>query len=115
MLWGGIVAAPLPVLWPYCRGIFDLCAVHFLSGLGWAAWEVGMSLNFFKKIDHTKKIEVVSLYNYIGVTTQVLGTVLGAILFNHFLKMSFDQLFIVAGIIRLIAVFGLRKPRLSAN
>jgi len=113
LLYGGILAAPLPALWPFCTSVTLMFLVHFLSGLGWACWEVGMSLNFFKKIDQSKKIEVVSLYNYIGVLTQVLGTIVGALLFKHVLKSNFDILFIVAGIIRLMAVLGLRKPRLQ--
>ena len=113
LLYGGIIAAPLPAVWPFCTNVTMMFLVHFVSGIGWAAWEVGMSLNFFKKIDQEKKIEVVSLYNYIGVVTQVVGTIIGAFLFNHVLKSNFDILFIVAGIIRLLAIFGLRKPRLN--
>jgi MFS family permease len=114
LIWGGMLAAPLPLLWPVCTTIPSMMLLQFMSGVGWAGWEMGLSLYFFSRIKGEKKIEVVSLYNYVGVITQVIGTVLGAMLFKHLLKENFDYLFIVSGIVRFFAVMGMRKPRLVA-
>lgn len=114
LIWGGMLAAPLPMFWPVCTTVPSMMFLHFLSGVGWAGWEMGLSLYFFSRIQGEKKIEVVSLYNYVGVITQVIGTVLGAILFRNLLKENFDALFVVSGIVRFLAVLGMRKPRLVA-
>jgi MFS family permease len=109
---GGLVSGQLPMLWPVCTTMPAMMSLHFLSGMGWASWEMGLSLYFFSRIQGEKKIELVSLYNYIGVMTQVIGTVLGALVFSHLLGRNFDALFVVSGIVRFLAVLGLRKPRL---
>ncbi|AZZ36593.1 hypothetical protein CIK05_07255 [Bdellovibrio sp. qaytius] len=114
LIWGGMLAAPLPMLWPVCTTVTSMAILQFFSGVGWAGWEMGLSLYFFSRIKGEKKIEVVSLYNYVGVITQVIGTVLGAVMFSHLLKSNFDTLFVVSGIVRFIAVLGMRKPRLVA-
>lgn len=111
---GGLIAGPLPMLWPVCQSVPSMVVLQLVSGIGWASWEMGLSLYFFSRIKGEKKIEVVSLYNYIGVVTQVFGTVMGALVFSHLLGRNFDILFVVAGIVRFIAVLGLRKPRLVA-
>ncbi|MFN3455706.1 MAG: MFS transporter [Pseudobdellovibrio sp.] len=113
LLWGGIIASPLPALWPFCSTVVMMCLVHLVSGIGWAAWEVGLSLYFFKSIDSKYKIETISLYNYLSIFTQVLGTLLAAYLFRNHLDSNFDVLFIMAGLVRLIAILGLRTPRLA--
>lgn len=112
LIWGGILAAPLPMFWPVCNTVPSMMVLQFLSGVGWAGWEMGLSLYFFSRIKGEKKIEVVSLYNYVGVLTQVVGTVLGALMFSHLLRENFDALFVVSGIVRFLAVLGMRKPRL---
>lgn len=112
LVFGGLVAGPLPMLWPVCESVQAMMLLQLISGMGWASWEMGLSLYFFSRIQGEKKIELISLYNYIGVTTQVIGTVLGALVFSHLLGRNFDILFVVAGIVRFIAVLGLRKPRL---
>lgn len=112
LILGGLIAAPLPMLWPVCSTVPSMMLLHFCSGIGWASWEMGLSLYFFSRIQGEKKIELVSLYNYVGVITQIIGTILGALVFRHLLGHSFEALFVVSGIVRFIAVLGLRKPRL---
>lgn len=111
---GGLVAGPLPMLWPLCQTVPSMMMLQLISGIGWASWEMGLSLYFFSRIQGEKKIEMVSLYNYIGIFTQVIGTVLGALVFSHLLGKNFDILFVLAGVVRFLAVLGLRKPRLVA-
>lgn len=115
MFYGGLVAAPLPALWPLCSEVWMMCAVHLISGLAWAAWEVGLSLCFFKNLDSSEKMETISVYNYIGVTTQVLGTATGALIAKFFLKENYDILFVIAGAFRFLCVLPLKKNSLSST
>ena len=109
MFYGGLVAAPLPALWPFCGSAYSMFMTHFISGMAWAAWEVGLSLCFFKNIGPEEKAETISAFNYLAVTTQVLGTLAGAILIKFLFGNNYDYLFIFAGVARLMAVLPLKK------
>lgn len=113
MFLGGAIAAPLPIFWPVNDSVYFMVLVHFISGMAWAAWEVGLSLCFFKNIQAEQKTETISVYNYLGVCTQVLGTLTGAFLVAVFFKDHFEWIFYVAGVARFIAVLPLRKNGLS--
>jgi MFS family permease len=113
--WGGLIAAPLPAFWPLCDTVFLLCVLHFVSGWGWAAWEVGMSLAIFKKINAHEKIEAVTMYNMIGLPTQVLGTVIGAFALKYYFQENYAILFLVAGVSRLIFVIPLYFQKFGEN
>ncbi len=113
--WGAVLAAPLPALWPVCNTVFLLCLLHFVSGLGWASWEVGMSLAIFKKISPHEKIEAVTMYNMVGLPTQVIGTVIGAFLLKSILQNSYAMLFVIAGFSRLILVTPLYFKKFGEN
>ena len=113
MFIGGFFAAPLPGLWPFFQDIWLMFALHLLSGMAWAAWEVGLSLCFLKNLPAESKMETISVYNYIGVTTQVVGTLSGALIVRYIFKSNYDYLFIFAGIVRWLGVLPLRKNTLS--
>ncbi len=100
--WGGLLAAGLPAFWPVCESVFTLALLQFVSGIGWGAWDVGISLSIFKKVNPHEKIEAVTIYNMIGLPTQVLGTVFAAFLLKYYYLNDFAKMFVVAGIIRLI-------------
>jgi len=113
MFIGGAIAAPLPIFWPVNDTVHFMVVVHFISGMAWAAWEVGLSLCFFKNISPDQKTETVSVYNYLGIFTQVVGTLTGALLVALFFKNNFEWIFYVAGVARFLAVLPLRKNGLS--
>jgi MFS family permease len=115
MFIGGLIAAPLPVLWPLCSDVWMMILVHTVSGMAWVGWEVGLSLCFFKNIMDSEKIETISLYHYIGTLTQVLGTCIGALMINFAFHQNYNFIFILAGVVRLICVLPLRKNKLSVE
>ena len=115
MFIGGFFAAPLPGLWPFIYDVRLMFVLHLISGMAWAAWEVGLSLCFLKNLPAESKMETISVYNYIGVTTQVLGTLCGALIVRYVFNSNYDYLFIFAGLIRWIGVLPLRKNTLSSN
>ncbi len=102
--YGGLIAAPLPIFWPFCDNAFTMSLMHFFSGMGWAGWEVGLALVFFKNIKSDDKIEAVSLYNSVGLPVQVLGTVIGAVLLKYVYDNNYTTMFIVAGLLRFIFI-----------
>lgn len=109
LFYGALVAAPLPALWPLCQSMTAMFLLNLLSGMAWACWEIGISLSFFKNVKSHNKIEAVSVYNSIGISTQVAGAALGALLVKYGFHRNYDLLFVVAGLIRLFCAYGLRK------
>ena len=108
---GGLVAAPLPLLWPFCHNIESMFLLHFVSGTAWGLWEVGLSLSFFKNITAADKNETVTLYNMIGIMTQVIGTCIGALCIKYVFNYNFTTVFICSGLIRLLCVLPLQKSK----
>ncbi len=109
MAWGGLVAAPLPLAWPFCHSFESMLLLNFTSGMSWALWDIGLSLTFFKKVSAEDKIETVSIYNFIGITTQVCGTLIGAFLVKYIYLLNYEKAFVVAGIVRFICVLPFQK------
>jgi hypothetical protein len=113
MSYGALCIAPLPLLWPICTQTYQMALLHLISGISWASWEVGLSLCFFKNISAEQKTEVISLYNYVGTFSQILGTCAGALIVYYIFKSNYNLIFILAGIIRLICALPLQKNKLS--
>lgn len=111
MTLGGVIAAPLPMLWPYCTTPEAMYLLNFVSGLFWALWDVGLSLSFFKHISSQDKKETVTLYHAIGFLTQVIGTCIGALCIKYLFNYNYSTVFIFAGIIRLICILPFSKNK----
>ena len=115
LFYGGLVAAPLPLLWPLCTNVWMLFSVHIISGLAWGAWEVGLSLCFFKNLHISEKMEMVAIYNLVGILTQVVGTLVGAFVLKFLIHENYDLLFVISGVIRLACVLTLRKKTFGSD
>jgi hypothetical protein len=113
---GGIIAAPLPLLWPYCNTPEAMYALNFISGMFWALWDVGLSLSFFKNISSKDKIETVTLYHSIGFFSQVIGTCIGALCIKYLFNYNYHSVFVFAGIIRFVCILPFtRNKNLSVS
>ena len=116
MALGGIIAAPLPLLWPYCNTPEAMYALNFVSGMFWALWDVGLSLSFFKNISSKDKIETVTLYHSIGFLSQVIGTCIGALCIKYLFNYNYHSVFVFAGIIRFACILPFtRNKNLSVS
>jgi predicted MFS family arabinose efflux permease len=111
MALGGVIVAPLPLLWPYCHSPEAMYLLNFVSGLFWALWDVGLSLSFFKNISSKDKIETVTLYHSIGFLTQVIGTCIGALCIKYLFNYNYHSIFVFAGIIRFACILPFTKSK----
>lgn len=111
MLLGGLAAAPLPALWPICNTVETMILLQILSGAAWAFWEMGLALVFFKNIKKEEKIETITLYHTVGITTQVLGAIVGALLVKFIFQHNYNHIFVFAGAIRFAAFLGFFKNK----
>lgn len=108
---GGMFGAPLPLLWPFCTTIESMYVLNFTSGMSWALWEIGLSLIFFKNIPAKDKIETITLYNSVGIATQMIGTGIGALMIKYVFQYNYTTVFIFAGIIRFLCVLPFQKNK----
>lgn len=115
LFYGAVASAPLPILWPLCVNVPLMFGLHFVSGFAWACWEVGLSLSFFKNLHPQDKIEVVSIYYFFSVMTQIVGTLVGAFLLKFVVHENYEILFIIAGLCRLLFAMGLRNRTFGAE
>ena len=111
MVIGGLIAAPLPLLWPYCETLEAMYLLNFVSGMFWALWDVGLSLSFFKNILPQDKIETVTLYHSIGLLTQVVGTCIGALCIKYLFNYNYHAVFVFAGVVRFFCILPFRKNK----
>jgi sugar phosphate permease len=114
MFFGGLIVAPLPALWPFADSVALMFVLHFLSGMAWASWEVGLGLCIFKNVSAEEKAETVSAYNYLSAFTQVLGTLAGAGAIKFIFVGNYAYLFYFSGLLRLISALPLHRNKLKA-
>lgn len=111
MTLGGLLAAPLPLLWPYCPHVEAMYILNFTSGALWSLWEIGLALIFFKDIPAREKIETVTLYNIVGISTQMIGTCVGALFIKYVFNSDYTYVFLFAGIMRFLCVLPFQKNK----
>jgi MFS family permease len=74
----GIV--PLPALWLLSDSLWWLYALQVLSGVAWAAFELGTLLTFFERIPPHGQTSVLTVYNLANAGAIALGSLLGGAL-----------------------------------
>lgn len=79
LLWiGGIGIVPVAALWIVCENLYHLAAVQMLSGLLWAAYELGFFLMFFETLPIEKRTRMLTYYNFANMLALCGGAFIGA-------------------------------------
>jgi len=78
MIAGLVLVSPLPALWALSEGYYYVVALQIVSGMGWACFENGLSLVFFKDLRQDEKVPVLTIYNLLNSLAIIIGTSLGA-------------------------------------
>ncbi len=79
LLWiGGIGIVPLSSLWIISDNIYHLAVVQMLSGIMWAAYELGFFLMFFETLPIEKRTRMLTYYNLANMTALCGGAFVGA-------------------------------------
>jgi MFS family permease len=84
MIAGLILVSPLPALWALNEAYYYVVALQIVSGMGWACFENGLSLLFFKDLRQDEKVPVLTIYNLLNSLAIIIGTFLGARVLSHF-------------------------------
>ncbi|MBL7671027.1 MAG: permease [Bdellovibrionaceae bacterium] len=103
--WGMIMVSPLPILWAFSTNYQYILMLQVASGMAWACLEVGLILIFFQDLERDEKIPFLTFYNLLNSLGILAGTGLGALwlYFGHATLQSYWGLFVVGGILRLLA------------
>jgi MFS family permease len=104
MMVGLVVISPLPAMWALSEAFYFVVALQILSGMGWACFEVGLSLVFFQDLRPDEKVPVLTIYNLLNSVAIIVGTFLGAKLLSLLgeAKSSYWILFAVGSALRII-------------
>jgi len=79
LLWiGGIGIIPLSSLWIVSDNIYQLAMVQMLSGIMWAAYELGFFLMFFETLPIEKRTRMLTFYNLANMIALCGGAFVGA-------------------------------------
>lgn len=79
LLWiGGVGIVPVAALWILCENLYQLAAVQMLSGLLWAAYELGFFLMFFETLPIEKRTRMLTYYNFANMLALCGGAFIGA-------------------------------------
>ena len=120
LLWiGGIGIVPLSALWIISDNIYQLALVQMVSGIMWAAYELGFFLMFFETLPIEKRTRMLTYYNLANMMALCGGAYIGAALLR-FLgggQTAYWALFGLSSCGRLLALgllFGAQPRSISA-
>lgn len=81
LLWiGGVGIVPLSSLWILSDNLVVLVAVQMVSGVMWAAYELGFFLMFFETLPIEKRTRMLTFYNFANMLALCGGAFIGAML-----------------------------------
>jgi MFS family permease len=75
---GGALIIPAPALWILSSNYAWLMMVQTLSGIGWAAYELGFFLLLFDSVPIVRRVRLLTIYNLANTTAWCGGAAVGA-------------------------------------
>lgn len=114
LLWiGGIGLVPLSVLWVVSQNFWYLVGVQWVTGIFWAAYELGFFLRFFEVLPKSQRTRLLTLYNFAHTSAICLGALLGGLMLQRLGTTvdAYHVLFGLSSVGRLLALFVLIGSR----
>ena len=114
LLWvGGLVCAPLALLWIVSENVGYLVAVQVLAGTAWACFELAVALLFFDAVREHERTGVLTVYNLGLAIATVAGAAAGGALLRLLGedRLAYFAVFVVASLVRLATLPLLRRVR----
>lgn len=82
LMWVGAIAlVPLSALWILSSNYVWLSIIQLVSGVSWAAYELGFFLLFFETLPQDKRTRMLTYYNCANTAAMLLGALMGAGIF----------------------------------
>jgi MFS family permease len=83
LLIGGAMIVPAPALWILSSDYTWLLMVQVLSGVGWAAYELGFFLLLFDSVPIVRRVRMLTIYNLANTSAWCCGAAVGAFLLHQ--------------------------------
>lgn len=80
LLIGGAMIVPAPALWIISSNYGWLMAVQVISGIGWAAYELGFFLLLFDSVPIVRRVRMLTTYNLANTSAWCCGAAVGGLL-----------------------------------
>ncbi len=112
LLWiGGVGILPMSALWMITPSVPFLVVVQLLSGVVWAAYDLGVFLLIFENIGAKERTSVLASYNFANAVAMVGGSLLGGVILKVMLESTgaYMTLFGLSAIVRVFTLLLLWK------
>lgn len=76
---GAMGIVPLPALWLVSDLFVYLLVLQVVSGLAWAALELGTLLSFFEGLAERERASILTVFNFANTVAMAVGSVLGGL------------------------------------
>lgn len=83
LLMGGAMIIPLSALWILSSNFVWLVTVQALSGVAWAAYELGFFLLLFESVPIARRIRLLTIYNIANTSAWCCGAMIGGLLLSY--------------------------------
>jgi MFS family permease len=85
LLWlGGFGLVPLASLWILSTNFWWLAVIQILSGIAWAAYELGFFLSFFETLPTGQRTKLLTIYNLANTLAICVGALTGWAVLSYF-------------------------------
>ncbi len=103
---GGTAIVPLAALWIVSQNFYWLLFIQALSGVAWAAYELGFFLMFFEALPAQRRVKMLTYYNMANTSAWCIGASLGAgfLFYRGTTVEAYYGLFALSSLGRLLAV-----------
>jgi hypothetical protein len=104
VLWfGGVGLVPLAWLWIFSSNVWWLVFVQALSGIAWAAYELGFFLMFFESMPAGQRTRLLTYYNFANTLAITGGAAVGAAVLacSDCTPNAYHRLFLISSVGRL--------------
>ena len=103
---GGTAIVPLAALWIVSQNFYWLLFIQALSGVAWAAYELGFFLMFFEALPAQRRVKMLTYYNMANTSAWCIGASLGAVFlfYRGTTVEAYYGLFALSSLGRLLAV-----------
>lgn len=83
LLLGGMLIIPLSSLWIISENFFWLMTVQAISGVSWAAYELGFFLMLFESVPIARRVRLLTIYNLANTSAWCCGAMLGGLVLSY--------------------------------
>ncbi|EMI20378.1 major facilitator transporter [Rhodopirellula maiorica SM1] len=107
LLWiGGIGIVPIASLWILSSNFWWIAVIQIISGMIWAAYELGFFLLIFDAVPASRRTKMLTLYNFANCTSWCIGAAIGGGILAYFgaTEKAYWMLFGISSLGRFLAL-----------